>query len=102
MIDLDAYGFSAEQIQVVAHSKFHGILFITAISSMTGALPFVIIEGLGFSRRQYIKCPTLICRDQIKKKLGFICKMGYTNSVGYQFGRKLYAAVWKAAHNKGA
>lgn len=62
IIDLDAYGIPADQIDVVLNSGFKGLVFVTAIQTMHGGLPNKILIDLGFSHEMIKKSPSLFGR----------------------------------------
>lgn len=48
VIDLDAYGIPAAQLVEVFESGFTGVVFATAIQTMQGIIPRIILDDLGF------------------------------------------------------
>ena len=62
VIDLDAYGIPADQIDLVIGSGFKGPVFVTAIQTMHGGIPKRIISDLEFPDEITKKAPSLLAR----------------------------------------
>lgn len=62
VIDLDAYGIPVEQIGILVQKGFIGTVFVTAIQTMHGQLPRMMLDDLGFPENLLKKCPTLVGR----------------------------------------
>ena len=62
VIDLDAYGIPALQLAEVLDSGFRGVVFVTAIQTMQGVMPGVMLRDLGFPATISKKAPSLASR----------------------------------------
>ena len=74
VIDLDAYGIPADQIDIVMSSGFKGVVFVTAIQTMHGGLPHKIIDDLKFPKSIKEQAPSLVARrgwEYLKEWLHF-------------------------------
>ncbi|MBE3094663.1 MAG: hypothetical protein IMZ52_06490, partial [Actinobacteria bacterium] len=67
VIDLDAYGIPFEQLQMLFKKKYHGIVFVTFIQTVMGALPHEFLNDLGYSKNMVERCPTLFFKNGFKK-----------------------------------
>jgi hypothetical protein len=62
VIDLDAYGVPAEQLELVFRSEFRGVVFVTMIQTMTGAMPKSVGDSVGMPPSIYTTAPSLFAR----------------------------------------
>lgn len=62
VIDLDAYGVPVHQMELVFKSSFQGVVFVTMIQTMNGAMPSSIVEYLGLPKSITKACPSLVSR----------------------------------------
>lgn len=62
VVDIDAYGIPVEQLTYILQSGFQGTVFFTAIQTMHGTLPSVLLDDLGFPKAIRKKAPTLPAR----------------------------------------
>jgi hypothetical protein len=67
IIDLDAYGVPFRQLEVIFRKKYRGILFVTFIQNIFGALPVRMLTKIGYTKNMIKKCPTLFNRNGIEK-----------------------------------
>lgn len=82
IIDLDAYGIPARQLEIIFKKKYNGAVIVTAISSMMGAIPKLLIEKAGISYNNYRRCPTLF----IDKMFAFLKNFLYFYDVQKLYG----------------
>lgn len=75
-IDLDAYGCPFDQLEIILNSGFCGIVFVTFIQVVNGALPDGFLEKLGFKKEMIKKCPSVFYREGLKKMLGYLNMYG--------------------------
>lgn len=76
LIDLDAYGISFEQLECLFKRRFKGIVVLTYIQSLYGALPMKLLRRLGYTRGMIKKCPTLFYRNGLGKLEEYLAKNG--------------------------
>lgn len=90
VIDLDAYGIPADQIDIVINSNFNGVVFVTAIQTMHGGLPHKIIDDLKFPESIKESAPSLVARrgwDYLKE---WLFLMGVKKIIHRSKNRKHY------------
>lgn len=63
VVDLDAYGVPAEQIKLVLSSNFRGTVFVTAIQTMQGRIPNVVLRDIGIPIEAINSAPSLLARN---------------------------------------
>lgn len=90
VIDLDAYGIPYEQLKIIFNKKYKGIVFVTFIQTVMGALSFDFLEDLGYSKNMVEKCPTLFYTDGFKKLCNFLNLNGIDKIKHRSIGRKHY------------
>lgn len=90
IIDLDAYGSPAKQLDIVFNSGFSGIVHCTFIQSGFGMLDSSILSQNGFSSKMVDKCPTLFCKNGMQKMQNYLGNNGVTKIHGYFIDRKNY------------
>ena len=90
VIDLDAYGIPYEQLKILFSKKYKGIVFVTFIQTVMGALPFDFLESLGYTKQMIEKCPTLFYANGFKKMCAFLKINGINNIRHRSNGRKHY------------
>jgi hypothetical protein len=81
VIDLDAYGIPAEQIELVFANKTlqsGTVIFYTFIPTNRGILPRCMTRRLGYSDRMVEKCPTLFVKEPFLKWCRFLGVFGVT------------------------
>lgn len=93
IIDLDAYGIPFRQMEVIFRKKYKGILFITFIQSMFGALPIRILEKIGYTRNMIKKCPTLFNRNGIEKSKQYLAINGIRKILIIHKNNKKYLCI---------
>lgn len=90
VIDLDAYSVPCEQLKILFRKKYHGVVFITFIQVVMGALPHEFLFDLGYSKKMIEKCPTLFFNNGLQKIMDFLSINGVTK-IKYRFvDRKNY------------
>lgn len=62
VIDLDAYGFPVEQLEILARRQFRGMIFATFCRTGMGQVPFSLLQGCGFSGAMLDASPVLCAR----------------------------------------
>lgn len=63
VVDLDAYGIPADQLATLFDRGFSGVVFVTFIQSVVGAIPHRILTDIGFSKTMIRKSPAVFsCR----------------------------------------
>jgi len=87
VIDLDAYGIPFEHIDCLVRRKYSGVVFVTAIQSGMGQMPYGMLEKIGFTRRQIEKAPTLF------GKRGWQYFLEYLASIGV-------SRIWHRSHKR--
>lgn len=90
VIDLDAYGVPYEQLKIIFSSKFKGIVFVTFIQSFVGRLNDDFLQDLGYTKVMIDKCPSLFCKNGIKKLERWLSLQGITHITIRKHSRKSY------------
>ena len=90
VIDVDAYGVPAEQLKIILDSKFKGVVFVTLIQTMQGAIPKIIIEDLGIPLAVIEKAPSLIARRGWEYSKEWLNLHGVAKIIHRSKGRKHY------------
>jgi hypothetical protein len=90
VIDLDAYGFPINQLEIIFNRDYKGIVIVTAIQSMMGQLPKKMLYEIGYTKAMIDKIPTLFNKDGLGKLKNYL----YLHSVqlieGYFIDSKNY------------
>lgn len=106
VIDLDSYGIPFDQIEVLVHRKFCGVVFVTAVWSttgrMVGAMPHGLLRAIGFSDEQIQKCPTLFSRRGWEYFLQYLASVGVRSIRHRSHARKHYLAMQLSGAAPGA
>lgn len=55
VIDLDAYRIPYEQMKILFEREYHGIVFVTFIQTIYGAMPRELLRDLGFTDSMFEK-----------------------------------------------
>jgi len=90
VIDLDAYGIPAALIAAIEMKEYSGSLIITAIQSMQGNIPRIVLNSLGYTDEMINKIPTLFNRDGLEKFLKYLYIKRIRKVSGYFYDRKYY------------
>lgn len=90
VIDIDAYGVPCDEIKLVVESGFRGTIFVTAIQTMNGCLPFVMLESLGFPREILKKAPSIPARHGWSLFRQWLALIGVEKITHRSKGRKHY------------
>lgn len=90
VIDLDAYGIPAAQLVEVFESGFTGVVFATAIQTMQGGIPRIILDDLGFPDAVSKKAPSLPSRRGWQLIKEWLAHKGVTQIHHRSKGRKHY------------
>jgi len=86
VIDLDAYGIPADQLKTVFDSKFVGPVFVTAIQTMNGGMPKLILDSIGLPK----ETPT-----SLSAKYGFHHLLTW---IGMHGVKKIRCRSWHRKH----
>lgn len=92
VIDLDAYGVPADQIDALFNRGYSGVVFATFIQSLDGIMPYSVLNAVGFSEAQVKKCPTLFSERGWQYFREYLALRGVTRIVHRSRGRKHYLA----------
>jgi hypothetical protein len=90
VIDLDAYGIPFDQINILHERNYNGIVIVTAIQTMTGALPNRLLYRLGYTKEMIKKTPSLFYRNGLDKLKNYLYLIGVKEIKGYFIDRKNY------------
>lgn len=90
VIDLDAYGIPAAQLDIIFNRNFKGVIIVTAIQTMQGALPHSILLKNGYTKQMIKKIPTLFYRNGIDKLKNYLYISGINEIEGYFIDNKNY------------
>lgn len=91
VVDLDAYGIPARQIQTLYDRKYEGVVFVTFIQSMRGALPTVMMNGLSLGKL-YKQAPSVFTRHGWSLFKEWLQTLGVKKIVHRSRNRKHYVA----------
>lgn len=72
IIDLDAYGSPAKQLEIVFEKNFKGVVHCTFIQSMSGNMDHIILKANGFTKAMINQCPSLFTHNGIDKFLNYL------------------------------
>lgn len=90
IIDLDAYGIPYKQLELIFERKFKGIIFVTFIQSVMGAMNKKLLIRLGYTENMYKKCPTLLSRNGFEKFKAYLFLNGISEINSLSYDRKHY------------
>lgn len=90
VVDLDAYGTPFEQLEILFKKEYHGTVFVTFIQSIMGAIPYRLLESVGFTREMINKIPTLFYRCGWNYFLQYLANKNIDKIYHYSFDRKHY------------
>lgn len=90
IIDLDAYGIPFEQLLILFQRDYQGIVIVTAIQSVYGALPKKLLLFLGYSESMINKIPTLFYKKGLDKLLNYLYINDIKEVTGYFTENKSY------------
>ena len=90
IIDMDAYGVPAELIEALWMKSYYGVVVITAIRSVMGRMPDIILAANGYTEPMIKKAPILLSSNGLEKFLNFLYIKGIRNVSGFFFDRKYY------------
>lgn len=93
VIDLDAYGIPFRQLEIIFEKKFKGIIFITFIQSVMGAMNKKLLLKLGYTEKMFQKCQTLLFRNGFEKFKSYLYVNGIKELKSVSFERKHYLAI---------
>jgi hypothetical protein len=93
VVDLDAYGVPFAQIDCLVRRKYKGVVFVTAIQSVMGNLPWGMLEKIGFTRAQIEKAPILFARRGWEFFLQYLAQIGVKKISHRSHNRKHYLAM---------
>lgn len=92
VIDLDAYGIPADQIDLILGSSFRGVVFATVIQSMNGMMPNIICDQLRLPDGINQKAPSLVSRRGWDYFKAWMAMRGVSMIVSRSWNRKHYLA----------
>jgi hypothetical protein len=90
IIDLDAYGIPAEQMEIIIEKGYKGTIIITAIQSVMGRMPDIVLKALGYTDGMIAKAPSLLCTNGLEKFLKYLYFNNIIGYKGYFFPKKYY------------
>lgn len=76
VIDLDAYGLPYSQLKIIFDKNYKGTVFVTAIQTMNGIIPFGLLEEIGFSNEMIKKVPSLFAKRGFQYFLEYLALHG--------------------------
>jgi hypothetical protein len=83
IIDIDAYGIQFAQLDKIFRKGYHGIVVVTCISSMFGALPKGLVEANGISSKMYAKIPSIFSPKMFAYMENYLYLSGVQSVKGY-------------------
>ena len=91
IIDLDAYGIPWDQLALLKAQDYSGVIHITHIQTMMGALPYNALEHFGISHEMFKKSPTIYANFGGRPVKSLLYEMGYRKIYQYApTSRKIY------------
>lgn len=91
VVDLDAYGIPAGLIEeVVVNKRFRGVVFVTAIQTMQGAMPSTVSKGIGLPESITSACPSLVSRRGWEFLKAWLASLGVREITHRSKARKHY------------
>lgn len=90
IIDLDAWGYPINQLEILFERKYKGIVIVTAIQSMQGCLPRKMLYQLGYTKEMIDKNPILFYRNGLGKLQNYLYLHGIQVIEGYFINNKNY------------
>jgi hypothetical protein len=76
IIDLDAYGMPAKQLEIAFAKQYKGVVHCTFIQTMTGNMNKTILEANGYTKKMLEKCQSLFTHNGIGKFLNYLAIKG--------------------------
>lgn len=76
VIDLDAYGIPADQLQILFDRNYHGTIFFTMAAVGFSAVPIKLLEKNGISKEMRKKCPTIFGSRALEYAFNFLALYG--------------------------
>ena len=96
VIDLDAFGVPADQLELVLPRAQDGtVIFVTFIQSVMGVMPMKLLNANGLTDEMIKKAPTLFGKSGWKYFLNFLALNGVKKVRAYNYSRKHYLAFVK-------
>lgn len=90
VIDLDAYGVPYEQLKILFDRQYRGIVFVTFIQSIYGAMPIRLLMDIGFSEEMIHAIPTLFGKLGWQYFKEWLCLHGVKKIAHRSHARKHY------------
>jgi len=76
VIDFDVYGVPYDQLKMIFERGYKGLVFVTFIQWKLGAIPYGMLEDIGYTSKMVRKCPTLFFKHGLDKFLAWLLKNG--------------------------
>ena len=93
VIDLDAYGVPYSQIKTVFDRGYGGIVFITFIQSIFGAIPHGLLLDIGFTEEMINKSPALFYKRGYEYFSQWLALRGIKTVTSRSNSRKHYMVI---------
>jgi len=93
VIDVDAYVIPFKQLKNILERNYKGVVFITYIQSMFGALPKEMLMQLGFSSAMIKKIPSIFNQKGLQKLFDWLSIKGIKKVKYYDLNRKNYLII---------
>ncbi len=90
IIDLDALGSPAPQLEILFKKQYKGVVHCTFIQTMSGKISNVVLENLGYTKTMIRKSPALFNRNGYDKFCQFLANKGVKRIKSASYGRKNY------------
>ena len=98
VIDLDAYGVPYRQLKSIFNTSFCGVIFVTFVQSLYGAVDHDMLQGYGFPKVMIRQVPTLFYKLGFDAFKNFLAKNGVEKIYLRESGKKRYLAFnWAGA-----
>ena len=95
-VDLDAYGWPAEQVAIVAGRRFRGPVFVTQIHHSLGFVPAGVLEAVGIDHAWSKIAPGLFMAEADDLWLQYLGALGFRHAEWWVIAggmRKWYGTV---------
>lgn len=95
VVDLDAYGESFRQLEIIFQKKFNGIVHVTYCKHNMARINYALLQSLGYTRKMIDKAPTLFAKNLESVLEQYLVRNGVKKITGYfiqqaHFGKKMY------------
>ena len=99
VIDVDAYGVPAKQLEIIFNSRFEGTVYFTFIQTMFGRIPNIVLYENSITPAMLSKTSTLFMRNGFEKFKNYPAKRGVKKVKYYNpAGTNKYYGLFVISH----